>query len=146
MPILSERTKTCESCRNVYRVRFNASKDQIKKSRFCSNRCRGYGVKPNKETRRKMSKSHTKDKHWNWRGGRRKALGYVMVKGSPKKYKQEHRLIMEKHLKRKLRTDEIVHHKNGNKSDNRIENLEVMTKSEHHKHHAKEYWKSRRES
>ena len=44
----------------------------------------------------------------------------------------EHRIIMEKHLGRKLEKWEIIHHKNGNTSDNKIENLLIVTRRTHH--------------
>ena len=46
-------------------------------------------------------------------------------------YVAEHRLIMEHYLGRILDKEEAVHHINGNKKDNRIENLQIMSKAEH---------------
>ena len=61
--------------------------------------------------------------------------GYQYYMGVDKKEKPVHRAVVESHLGRELLTDEIVHHKNQNPSDNRLENLEVLSISQHMKVH-----------
>lgn len=79
----------------------------------------------------------------NWRGGRKKAHGYVMIYKpdhpyhNTQGYVMQHRLIMEEHLGRILDPKEEVHHKNEIQDDNRLENLEVLTHQQHRDLHAK---------
>jgi hypothetical protein len=80
------------------------------------------------------------DKHKGWKGGKIvNASGYVEIycpdhpnrrKHSP--YVLEHRLVMEQKLGRFLSPKEVVHHKNGDKTDNRPSNLEVFASNKEH--------------
>jgi len=62
-----------------------------------------------------------------WKGGKRAYYNYFARK------------VMEKHLCRKLLTTEVVHHIDRNKTNNSLENLELMSNSDHSiLHHTKE--------
>lgn len=90
-----------------------------KRKKTCSRKCHGVWISMN------AKKFRFKDK------GYYRVLVPLKERVGKIKYAMEHRLVMEDYLGRKLKKNEVVHHKNHNRSDNRISNLQVMTYSEH---------------
>ncbi len=75
--------------------------------------------------------------HPAWKGGRIKFNRYVYIYKpnhpfNRKNYIAEHRFVMEKNIKRYLKVEEVVHHINGNVSDNRIKNLKLYANNSEH--------------
>jgi len=102
------------------------------KRHYCSKSCR---IEGSKRFDIKRLNDYIKKESSKWLGMGKKGKsisidGYYVYSDV-----KVHRTIMERYLKRKLLPTEIVHHINGDKLDNRIENLEILSRSQHNKKH-----------
>ncbi len=102
------KNKKCPNCRKVIN-------NQDKRQKYCNRKC---------------SKEFNKGKnHHNWKGGiKHRPDGYLRNSQTDQYI---HRETMEEYLGRKLENWEHIYHINGDNSDNRIENLQILTNSAH---------------
>ena len=145
-----------EVCCPVCQKKFPYSQRRSKQKKFCSIKCRKVGLRqPKKHTEvvcafcgkpKDVLRSRLKHKRRFYcnkkcqyahfgklakRNGWWYEHGYKVLYVGKGNGRKEHTLIAEKLLGRRLRKNEVVHHKNKNKSDNRPKNLEVMHRSCH---------------
>ena len=140
----------CDICRKLNQTFKNNLKNKTThKCKDCSNKKNGLlkRGKANK-SKGKPRKHLSREKAANWNGGRYiNKAGYVMIliksgstnrKSGWENYRPEHIIVMEKFLGRTLHKKECVHHIDGDKQNNRIDNLVIIDSNEHHRktHHS----------
>lgn len=132
------RAKNCRSCCD--KLKKGILPKNFEKNLIVNQFKKGHEVP--EEWKDKISKKN-KGHKFNWKGGKHSHQGYVMIYCSEhprtkRKYVFEHILVVEKFIGRYLKKGEIIHHINGIKNDNRIENLMIFNSdAEHLGFHAK---------
>ena len=102
------------------------------------------------ETRKKISKSKTFRGKGKIGHKKQRKDGYIYIyypdypSSTKDGFVMEHVYIVEQYIGRRLKKDEVVHHKNHIRNDNRIENLQLMTFKQHASLHMKERWEAKK--
>lgn len=138
--------------KKVGKMKFNNRKNEEYCSLFKCPRCDSEVIRPTREGKRFKACSHTCSRLGIKRGAYKDRVvisgyEYVYMPSHPNAmkvgYVAKHRLVLEQKLGRLLKSNEVAHHINENKLDNRQENIELMSFSEHSRYHALEKWKER---
>ena len=135
----------CLDCKNTFFI--NKYRAEKGKGEFCSKKC--YDSYQRKYPHTKKLTGVYGKKHPRWKGGKYiSKFGYVYIykpeyATNPRGYIKEHRYLVEQKIGRRLREDEVIHHVNGDKLDNRLENLEIINPAEHFKKYHGKDWKKR---
>ncbi|MCA1807381.1 MAG: HNH endonuclease [Actinobacteria bacterium] len=105
-------------------------------NRTGTNRCKSCALKGIEKPNLRGKPVYTasgKDHH-AWKGGSYvSGDGYRMVWCGARNHRREHTVVMEEYLGRALEKSEVVHHLDGDKLNNSVDNLVVLQKSSHHR-------------
>lgn len=96
---------------------------------------RGKSVVFTEEWRHNLSQSLRASKGIGARGTSLKPSGYIEITTGANKGRSQHVVVMEASVGRRIRSDEVVHHKDHNRANNELSNLQLMTRSEHSRLH-----------
>ena len=124
--------KICVICKKRFRCRDGWD---FKISQTCSRKCGGILAASKFHPEQYLSKwmkSHN-NHPWNYKGKHIKPDGEIYISLGNNRYIKEHRLVIEKYLNRKLSSQEIVHHIDGNKSNNKLSNLYLYSSQKFHR-------------
>jgi len=142
----------CHFCNKSFMDYMSQREARGAKYFFCSRVCKyqwnktlpGYwkGKKMSEQAKLNMANNRASvigEKNPNWKGGRRvDKTGYILIwkpshpNSDSDGYIREHRLLVEKKIGRYLKSEEVVHHVNHNRQDNRIKNLIILSNGAEH--------------
>lgn len=135
----------CDEChepRQTHKTNLKNKQKHICKK--CRNKINGVLKRGKKSSKKgRQYKNLQRENSANWNGGKYiNKAGYVMVlvksgsinrKSGWENYRPEHIVIMEDFIGRKLRNNECVHHIDGNRQNNNIDNLVLIDSNQHHR-------------
>jgi len=109
--------KECVHCGKIFGRESCRKVADFKEKKYCSKICYLGSIK--------------RERHPNWKGGfKTRPDGYIRDSATDR---YVHRIVMENHLGRELLTAEHIHHIDGNPKNNSIENLFLVSNSQHRK-------------